>query len=244
MAQELLREPWVVADGSLAAPASLAGSLAQEILLRAARKVIAPTIFPGAVSLIVPGLGDRTDPTALALPAELVEWGVFAPVSSHTVRHWVWHRSAALAHIPSDLLLVDLSGGLIPMERLITTLQGQREQLEPHLDCVEMEGGQLYAVLVGWRAALGPDAEAGDALPLPEAPSPPGAPTATSGPSRPFPKPWAEHVCGRCGESGRWKRCAACLAVRYCSAVCQADHWPHRRVHCRKRARQRLAAME
>ena len=46
-------------------------------------------------------------------------------------------------------------------------------------------------------------------------------------------RPEPSWTCCACGGRGRWHKCARCRTVRYCSAECQAAHWPAHRLHCR-----------
>ena len=44
--------------------------------------------------------------------------------------------------------------------------------------------------------------------------------------------------CAECGEEGgvSLKTCKACMHARYCSAVCQRNHWPKHKTACKLRA--------
>ncbi|RHZ02499.1 hypothetical protein DYB35_000048 [Aphanomyces astaci] len=39
-------------------------------------------------------------------------------------------------------------------------------------------------------------------------------------------------VCGSCGAQGKWKKCARCNAMAYCSQACQKRHWPVHKTSC------------
>ena len=47
-------------------------------------------------------------------------------------------------------------------------------------------------------------------------------------------------ICASCGIAGgddiKLKDCSACHLVRYCSVMCQKDHWPKHKKECKKRA--------
>ena len=181
------QESWVVVEGSIAVPASMAPDAVNAILLMATQGAIAPTIVPGAVTLIVPGPGGSPDPSGPPLPAGLVTFE--APTTSPsgpTSWQWSWHRSP----IRSATHLIDLSSGLVPMGTLMEKIQVQRAQLERHFDIVDREGGHLYVVLVGtgrehFAASLRPGDDAteataeGTAATMPEALPPNGAAATT-----------------------------------------------------------------
>lgn len=52
-------------------------------------------------------------------------------------------------------------------------------------------------------------------------------------------RPPAAGCCAACGAppaaaAGVLKRCSGCRSVRYCSAACQAQHWPLHKAECRR----------
>lgn len=49
-------------------------------------------------------------------------------------------------------------------------------------------------------------------------------------------------ACAACGATTSLRRCAACLAMRYCSTECQAGHWHDHRRTCRRLQAERAAA--
>lgn len=68
---------------------------------------------------------------------------------------------------------------------------------------------------------------------LEPAPPQPATPPAQPQPSA---QPQPKKQCANCGAAGgdgvKLRRCAGCRRTRYCSAECQAAHWPEHKLIC------------
>ena len=42
-------------------------------------------------------------------------------------------------------------------------------------------------------------------------------------------------ICRNCGASGKYKKCAGCMEVAYCSKPCQKENWTDHKKECQKR---------